>query len=50
MIGAPAAFALCGQCISRNVNFQKSLWTNYAIQVNLRGIREIIVDKRAYLK
>ena len=30
--------------------FEKSLWTNYAIQVNLRGIWEIIVDKRTYLK
>ena len=50
MTAFPAAFALRGQCFSRKVKFQKSLWTNYAIQVNLRGIREIIVDKRAYLK
>ena len=33
-----------------HVNFSNSLWTNYAIQVNLRGIREIIVDKRDDLK
>jgi hypothetical protein len=30
--------------------FAKPLWTNYAIQVNLRGIRENIVDKWEYLK
>ena len=30
--------------------FEKTMWINYAIQVNLRGIRQNIVDKRAYLK
>ena len=36
--------------LSVRLIFAKTLWTNYAIQVNLRGIRENIVDKRAYLK
>ena len=35
---------------SATLIFEKTLWTNYAIQVNLRGIWEILVDKQRYLK